>query len=177
MTMLPGGPVDAFLTVISKQDTRKYRDEPIPDEVVQRILQAGRVSGNAMNHQHRRFVVLEPATRKRASRFVTRPPNLEGSSLAIAIIVTEGTWDAFDAGRAAQNMMLAAWAEGVASCPNAMADQEGMNELLGATGSERAVTVISFGYPISRRTPESRSESEWLERLDRIGLDEITSKV
>mgnify|MGYP001056534062 CR=1 FL=1 len=169
--------MDAFLTIVSKQDTRRYSDAEIPEEVTRRILEAARVSGNAMNRQNRRFVVLEPETRKRASQFITRPTNLEGAAFAVAIIATDGAWDAFDAGRAAQNMMLAAWAEGVASCPNAMADQDAMNELLGAEAPERVVTVVSFGYPSSGRTPDSRSESEWLERLDRVGLGEITTTV
>ena len=37
--------VDTFLGIASKRDTRRYADRPVPEEVVQRILEAGRVSG------------------------------------------------------------------------------------------------------------------------------------
>ena len=43
--------VDAFLAIASKRDTRRYADRPVPEEVVQRVLQAGRVAGSARNRQ------------------------------------------------------------------------------------------------------------------------------
>jgi nitroreductase len=39
-------PVDTFLAIASKGDTRRYADRPIPDETIQRILDAGRLAGS-----------------------------------------------------------------------------------------------------------------------------------
>lgn len=169
--------MNAFLTIASKRDTRRYRDEEIPEEVIRRILEAGRVSGNAMNRQQRRFVVLKPETRERAAAMVTRPSNLRGSRLTIAVVAADGQFADFDAGRASQNMMLAAWADGVASCPNAIADQAGIDGLLGVGESERVVTILSFGYPASGLSPDSRPAPEWLRRADRVPLDAVTTTV
>jgi nitroreductase len=43
--------MDTFLAIASKRDQRKYADREIPEEVVRRILEAGRIAGSAGNKQ------------------------------------------------------------------------------------------------------------------------------
>jgi nitroreductase len=83
----------------------------------------------------------------------------------------------FDAGRAAQNMMLAAWNHGIGACPNGIADGEAIEGALGLAEGEHPVTVLSFGYPARPRDPERHSPEEWLARADRKPLDEIVKRV
>jgi len=129
-----------------------------------------------MNRQAHRFVVLD-TVRERAADCVTRSSNLLRCQSAVAIVVREGTFADFDAGRLAQSMMLAAWNDGVASCPNAIADQHALAELIGLAEDERIAIIVSFGYPVNRRDPERRSADEWLARAERVGLDELVSSV
>jgi nitroreductase len=122
--------------------------------VLRRILEAGRIAGSAVNKQPWRFLVLGPETRERVAEAVYTPANLRGAATAIAIVVTGAR--GFDAGRAAQNMMLAAWNEGVTSCPNGMPDAGKASDLLSLTGDEQVLNVLSLGYPARSRDPESR---------------------
>jgi nitroreductase len=169
--------VDTFLTIASKRDLRSYRSAPVPSETLQRVLAAGQVCGNAMNRQQRRFVVLSDATRERAAAMVTRPSNLQRATAAVAIVSQgDGQWASFDAGRIAQNMMLAAWNDGVGSCPNAIARREELSALLGLGEGEDVAILLSFGFPPGRRDPSSRSAEEWLRRADRAPLTEVTSE-
>ncbi|MQA76535.1 MAG: hypothetical protein GEU88_19805 [Solirubrobacterales bacterium] len=170
------GQMDAFVAIASKRDTRTYGDDPIPPEVATRILEAGRVSGNAMNRQERRFVVLE-AAREPAAAGVTRPGNLRGATFAVVVVTGAGSFAEFDAGRVAQSMMLAAWNEGVASCPNAIADHSIFGELLDLGDDERIAIVISFGYPVSRSDVEARSADDWLAAADRKPLSSVVQVV
>lgn len=167
--------MDTYLTVVSKRDLRSYAPEPLPDELIERILQAGRISGNAMNRQQRRFVVLSGPTREQGASLVTRPSNLERCSAAIAIVGKSSSWAGFDAGRAAQSMMLAAWSEGVGSCPNALRDRAAMCDLLGVAGDEGVFVVISFGYPAKPRDPETRQVHDWVAEADREPLAKLVS--
>jgi nitroreductase len=65
--------VDTYLAVASKRDWRSYADRPVPPEVERRILDAGRVSGSAMNRQPWVFVVVEsPEAKERLHRPSTR---------------------------------------------------------------------------------------------------------
>jgi len=48
--------MDTFLAIASKRDQREYADREIPEEVVRRILDAGRIAGSAKNRQPWRFM-------------------------------------------------------------------------------------------------------------------------
>jgi nitroreductase len=166
--------VDAYLAVASKREVRTYADRPLPPQVVRRILEAGRVAGSSQNRQARRFVVLE-RVRDEASRCVFVPANVSGAALAVAI-VTGGRGPAgFDAGRATQNMMLAAWNDGVGSCPNGIADGDELARLLRVEGPERVASILSFGYPAREADPARRTAEEWIAAADRRPFDEIVT--
>jgi len=167
--------MDTFLTIVSKRDQREYADREIPAEVERRILEAGRIAGSAMNRQPWRFVVLEsPEVRERVAETVYAAANILGSKLAVAIVVQGNP--GFDAGRAAQNMMLAAWNDGVTSCPNGMPDASLTGEVLGLGEDEHVINVISFGYPAKGRNPEKRPTEEWLSRAKRKPFDEVVER-
>jgi nitroreductase len=159
--------VDAYTAIASKRDERRYAERPIPDEVVTRILDAGRLSGNSQNRQDWEFVVV--SDRDALSETVWAPENVSTAALAVAIICPR----ALDAGRAAQNMMLAAWGDGVVSCPNGVRDAEAAASLVGG----QPAIVLSFGYPATPRDPESRSAEEWSARANRKPLDEVVRRV
>jgi nitroreductase len=168
--------MDTFTAIASKRDARSYAADPIPGPTVERILQAGRVSGSAKNRQERRFVVLE-TTREQASAAVTRPSNLQRATLAIAIVTSDdSSWTGFDVGRASQNMMLAAWNDGVTSCPNAIADQDLLHGPLGLGEGERVAVILSFGQNAGR-DPEAKSAEAWVEGADREPLDDLVTRV
>jgi nitroreductase len=169
--------VDAFLAVASKREVRRYADRPIPPEVERRILEAGRVSGSSRNRQPWRFVVLSDREAiERAAEAVWAADNVLGAALVIGLIVRGKGPVSFDAGRAAQNMMLAAWNEGVGSCPNGIADAAAMGEALGLTDDDHFAVVLSFGYPARPIDPGSRSPEDWIERADRRPLEELVER-
>jgi nitroreductase len=163
--------MDAFLAVVSKRDVRRYDSRPLPEDAVRRILEAGRVTGSARNRQNRRFVVL--SDREAAAATVHQPENVRGAALAVAIVVGGKGPIGFDAGRAAQNMMLVAWNEGIGSCPNGPADGERLNALAGVREGEEVVNVLSFGYPDTSRDPARRSTEDWIARADRKSFEEV----
>ena len=162
--------MDAFLAIASKRDQRAYADRPVPDDVVRRILDAGRLSGSSKNTQPWRFAVADtPDALERLAAVVYEPRNVRGAPLAIAVLGKRN----FDTGRAAQNMMLAAWNDGVASCPNGVADADAAAALLGG----EAAIVLSLGYPARPRHPERRSAAEWSARANRRALGELVTRI
>lgn len=147
-----------YEAIVSKRDTRAYDDRPIPDDVLHRILQAGRMAGSAKALEPVRFVVLrDRARREELARCGDFTPHLVAAPVVIALVLEPemGVVGAplthfrgpFDAGRAAQNMMVAAWAEGVASCPASMHHEEEATRVLGVPGGYRVANTIAFGYP------------------------------
>ena len=164
--------MDAFLAIASKRDTRRFADRPIPDDVTRRILDAGRLAGSARNAQPWRLLVVENRERlKRLATAVYVPDNVRGARLVVAIAGERP----FDLGRCAQNMLLAAWNEGVASCPNGIADAEAAKEALGL--DEPPAIVLTFGYPARHPGAESRSAEEWSARAERRTLDDVVTRL
>ena len=168
--------MDTYLAIASKRDVRQYAERPIPEEVVTRILDAGRLAGSAVNRQNWLFVVVANSeARERVAQAVYAPPNVLGAALVVA--VTGAGLSRFDAARASQNMMLAAWNDGVASCPNGLADADAARTALGLGADEEVAIVLSFGYPARPRDPESRSAEEWSARAKRKPLDEVVRRI
>ena len=171
--------MNAYLAVASKREVREYADRPIEPAAERRILDAGRVAGSSKNRQARRFVVVrDDAVREEVASSVYDGDTVRGAALVVAIVVGPKGPTAFDAGRAAQNMMLAASNDGIGSCPNGVADAERLRAALGHGEDERVVTVLAFGYPQRpRRDPESQPAEVWVERADRRPFEEIVSEL
>jgi nitroreductase len=162
--------VDAYLAIASKRDERAYADTPIPDDVVTRILDCGRLSGSSQNRQKWEFVVVSGAAQQSLSELVYAPENVRTAALVVAIV---GEAFPFDAGRCAQQMMLGAWNEGVVSCPNGTRDREAAAALLGG----EVKMILSFGYPARPHDAGKRSAEEWSAKANRKSLDELVRRL
>ena len=74
-------------------------------------------------------------------------------------------------------MMLAAWNDGVVSCPNGIADTEKLQEALHVTEDDPVAIILTFGYPAKIRDPLSRTREDWSARADRKPLDELVERI
>ena len=150
---------DTYRTIITKRDTRSFTEQAVPDEAVRRILQAGRMAGSSKNVQPCRFVVIDdPAQKEAIAKCGDFAAWIPSTPLLIAVALTDaGTRNEFDAGRAAQNMMVAAWAEEIGSCPVSMHHADCARETLGLPEAWRVPIVLAFGY--RAKTPKSVPEA------------------
>jgi nitroreductase len=161
--------VDTFLTIASRREVRRYAERPLPGDVVHRILDAGRLSGSSKNKQLWEFVVVRD--REALADAVHAPENVQNAQLVVAIA---GDASPFDIGRAAQNMLLAAWNEGVGASPNGVKDPDRAAEV---AGGGPVKMVLTFGYPETPRDPQSRTAEDWSARAKRKPFDEVVREV
>ena len=166
--------MDTFLAIASRREVRDYDARALPPEVEERILDAGRLSGSGKNRQPWRFDVVRGEL---LAGDVYEPDNLRGAPFVVAIVIRGKGPTTFDAGRAAQNMLLAAWNEGVGGSPNGIADEQRARAALRLDEEERIAIVLSFGYPARPRDPESRSAAEWSARANRRPLEEVVRRL
>jgi nitroreductase len=147
--------VEAYEAIIGKRDRREFDERTMPDDVLRRILQAGRMAGSSGNKQPIRLIVLQDRENIRRLGAASRTGQvLERAPLGVVILLQKGARD-FDVGRVAQNMMVAAWAEGVASCPVGYEDPERCRPLLGVPDDFDVSMAVAFGYPASNPTPRA----------------------
>lgn len=165
--------MDTWLAVASRREVREYADRELPEEVVRRILDAGRLAGSARNRQPWRFLIVEdPDARARLAEAVYEPANVRGAKLVVAILAKAS----LDTGRAMQNMLLVAWNEGVGSCPNGIADADAAREALGLGEEDELAIVLTFGWPARAVDPSRRTPDEWSARANRKPLDELVDR-
>jgi nitroreductase len=155
--------VDTWLAIASRREVRDYAPTPLPDDVVHRILDAGRLSGSSQNKQQWEFVVVRDKEALAATVYMAS--NVLGATLVVAIVGARQ----FDIGRVAQNMMLAAWNDGVGACPNGIRDADEAERIVGAPVG----IVLTFGYPARPRNPEAHTADEWSARAKRKPFDEV----
>ncbi len=169
--------MDTYLAVASKRDWRSYADRPVPPEIERRILDAGRVAGSAMNRQPWVFLVVKTAeVKERLAETVYAHDNVRTAPLVIAI-ATERGGALLDVGRALQNMFLAAWNDGVVSCPNGMPEPQATAGVLGLEDGLVPVNIPSFGYPKRTLDPGSKTPEEWSGEANRRRLEEIVRRI
>ncbi|GAB4464833.1 MAG: nitroreductase [Anaerolineales bacterium] len=140
--------LDAIRT---KRAVRKFKDEPLPEEVVRTILNAGRRSQSSKNEQAWQFIAIrDKSVLKALSECGTWAGHLAGAALGVAILTPDPTakfQTMFDAGQAAAFMQLAAWELGVGSVPASIYEFEKAREILGFPPEWHLRIALSFGYP------------------------------
>ncbi len=146
--------METWKAIDSIRVVRAFADKPIEDHQLYRILDAGRRAGSSKNLQRWDFIVIR--SRERLKRLVdvgnfAQP--VAGASLSIALVTPDPrAKDAplsivFDLGRAAQNMVLAAWELGIGSVPTTVYNHQLARELLGFPEDHHCEYLLSFGYP------------------------------
>ncbi|HLF28802.1 MAG TPA: nitroreductase family protein [Anaerolineae bacterium] len=169
--------MDAYKTIITLRAVRRFQATPIPPDALHRILQAGRMSGSSKNTQPWTFVVIHTAETLRAlSRCGNFASHLVNAPLGIAIVFDPQFYRGeFDSGRAAQNMMLAAWGDGIGACIASMHREDEAKAVLGAPQELRLEHVLSFGYPLAQpaTTIEGQPREKVLKSVGRKSMADI----
>jgi nitroreductase len=143
--------MDAFDAIKSMLAVRSYQDKPIADAVVMRIVEAGRLTGSSRNRQEWDFVVVRsPETLKQLGALASTGKYIADAPLAIAVVVPENATGYIDGARAVQDMMLAAWDEGIGSVWVGNTNKPEIKELLGVPSNLMVLTVVPFGYPAEK---------------------------
>lgn len=159
-----------YEAIVSKRDLRMYTDQAIPDDVMQRILQAGRMAGSAKNIEANRLIVVTDQAVQDALAGAGDFASWIGSSAAVIGFASPvDQLRLFDVGRQAQNMMIAAHAEGVGTCPVTLGHADKARAAVGLPDDWVMPMVITLGYPVANH-PDSPL------KRPRVALDELVRR-
>jgi nitroreductase len=157
---------EAVRTVLA---VREYQDRELPEDVVLRIVEAGRLTASGSNRQPWHFVVVrDRADIQELGSLVRTGPFIAQAPLAVVVAYEKGSRIGIsDASRAIQSMILTAWADGVASRWAGFGGLEGVRRKVELPESYDVLAVIPFGYPrraigkgIKNRKPLAEVASE-----------------
>lgn len=143
---------DRISFLLSLRAVREFRDDPVPREVVDDVLEVARMSGSASNKQPWELVVIrDRATLEALAGVEGYADHLAGAVLGIVPVMAgerEGQ-ESYDEGRLCERIMLAAHAHGVGSSIGWFVGDgvPAVKELLGIPQERRVRSAISLGYP------------------------------
>jgi nitroreductase len=139
--------MDTWTAIDSIRVVRRFEDRPLEPDHLRRILDAARRTGSSKNEQDWAFIVVRD--RAHLTELAAVGPfagHLAGAAVAIALVAPRAD-DAWDLGRAAQDMILAAWELGIGSVPATVYEPELASVLLGLPDAWTCPYLLSFGYP------------------------------
>ena len=154
-------PLSLVDVILSRRSIRKYLDKPIPEDVTNQILEAGRQAPSAGNRQPWRFIVITDQRIKEALSHGKYNTFLKEAPVAIVACGYTGTeqsrkWSTVDTSIAVENMVLAAWSLGVGSCWIGDFVESEVKKLLGIPDDYGVVTLLSLGYPAETKAARPR---------------------
>lgn len=156
--------MDVLEAIRGKRAIRQFTDQPLPEEAVRTILDAGRRAQSSKNSQRWQFAaVRNKETLAKLAQCGDFAGHLAGAALGV-VLVTPGPeagsveWMMFDLGQAAAYMQLAAWDLGIGSCIATIYQPDQARAILGVPAEYRCDVAISFGYPAAnemQRPPQA----------------------
>src|SRR2546426_9664843 len=140
--------METYKTILTKLDVRQFAPKKVPAEVKLKVLEAARASGTGNNRQEWRFILVqEKEMLKRLAEDSTSGGWVAGANFAV-VVLSDPTlgFHLIDAGRAVQNMELAAWNQGVISGIYTGVKDEKMRKDFAIPAGLKPVAGVGVGY-------------------------------
>ncbi|KPK63277.1 nitroreductase [candidate division WOR_3 bacterium SM23_42] len=159
-----------FYEIIKKRKSvRKYKSDPIPEDVLNRILDAGRMAPSAKNYQPWHFIVVrDPEMKKKVAEACRNQPFMAEAGVIICGCALEkiawgrmgnymASWP-HDLTIALDHIILAATNEGLGTCWIGAFDEKMVKDVLGIPDDVRVVALTPVGYPAEEARERGRLE-------------------
>ena len=143
--------MDVFTAIKNRRSIRAYHSKPVPEEVLMRILEAGRLAPSEGNIQPWHFVVVRDAKkREELSKGRLFAGFLRESPVVIVGCGDQQAsprWHVVDVAIAMQNMVLTAKSEGLGTCWIGDFNEEKVKMLLKIPDKMKIIALLSLGFP------------------------------
>jgi nitroreductase len=168
--------VETWDALRARRNVRQFTDEPVPDEALDQILEAGRRAPSASNWQPWDFVVVtDRAQLAQLAKVWQFAKHVAGAAAAIAIVAPVPEDDRqsallqYDLGQATFAMTVAAADLGIGTGHAAASDQDQARAVLGFPEGRFLAYVLAVGYPADKPLAV-------IKRLNRRPFDEVVHR-
>jgi nitroreductase len=170
--------MNVYEAATKRRSIRRFQDKPVPYEVLEKCVDAGRLAPSGRNQQVCEFIIVNdeellPEMFDNIGGSVKMPPEKggplpENTPKAYFVIVINKLVEQdanrrritlYDIGMAAENIILTAFEEGLGCCPIMMFKEEGIKNVLGIPEDYDVGLVIVTGYPEETSVAEVATDS------------------
>jgi nitroreductase len=158
--------------IITRRTIRQFKPQPVPKEILENLVNAGRLAPSGANLQPLEFIVIDDAAITRQvfpclkwAAYIAPKGNPSHGKEPIAyvvILVNKGIRSQgyeWDVGAAMENMILTAWGEGIGSCWLLSIDRDRLRKILSVPDNYRIDSVLALGYPAEESVVEKLVDS------------------
>jgi nitroreductase len=155
-------PKEVLHLMKDRRSIRKFKPDPVEDEKIEQILEAGRWTQSASNRQPWRFIVIKNkdtiSDLQKAAKFggfVSQAP------LVIAIIADKKrspNWYLHDTSMVAHQICLMAWSLDLGTCWIGSMDRDKAAIVLELDKNEHVTTILPIGYFYKKPSPTTRKD-------------------
>ncbi|HOK47272.1 MAG TPA: nitroreductase family protein, partial [Bryobacteraceae bacterium] len=165
--------MDIFCAMTQRRSIRRFHPEPIPDVLLNRVLEAAQWAPSAGNRQAFEIVLVRDRVRRTALARASLEQWFIAEAPVVLVFVAAPRHNRSRYGRrgaelyavqdatiACAHAHLAAAALGLGSCWIGAFDEEAVAKLIGAEHDERPVAILPIGRPAEDPPPTSRRALE-----------------
>jgi nitroreductase len=164
--------METWDAITARRNVREYKPEPVSDEDLNRIAEAGWRAPSASNRQPWDFVIVTDKDQLQELSTVWRGAgHIAGAAAAIALVIPEPpderrrVTDQYDVGQATMAIMLAATDLGIGTGHSSVGEQDKARAILGVPEGYEVAYMLGVGYPADRplkpiRKPNRRPFNE-----------------
>lgn len=159
--------MEVIETIKSRVSVRKYTEKMIPKEILEDIVDCGRLAPTGYNRQPWAFVVVvDKDIKDKIAEVATFGRFIREAGACIAVFCEKDAETALeDASAATENMIIAAQSYGLGTCwvnSYKKAHSEAVKKMLNCPDTMELMTLIAVGYPAERTTRPKKSLNEVL---------------
>ncbi|MBW0012990.1 nitroreductase family protein [Mycobacterium sp.] len=168
--------METWDAIRARRNVRQYRPDPIPEDDLNRIAEAGWRAPSAKNRQPWDFVIVTDRSQLQELSTVWRGAgHIASAPAAIALVVPVPpddrrlVTDTYDIGQATMAMMIAATDLGIGTGHSSVGDQDKARAILAVPDDHQVAFLLGIGYPADRpltpiRRPNRRPFTEVVHR-------------
>ncbi|MDW8033454.1 MAG: nitroreductase family protein [Nitrososphaerota archaeon] len=154
--------MNVFEVIEKRRSIRKYLEKNVEKDKILRILEAARLAPSAANRQPWDFIVVtDPEVKKKLGAAYPRDWFVNAPIIIIACATPAKAWTRrdgeeywkVDVAIAMENLVLAAWEEGLGTCWIGAFDEQEVKKVLGIPQEVRVVAMTPLGYPAEDKGP------------------------
>lgn len=152
-------------SIRNRRSIRAYRDVQVPQQSLNKVLEAARLAPSANNRQDLKLIVVtEKRTRQLLGEACGGQRFVGEAGVVIVACATEPSrkWHMVDTAIAVDHMTLAAHAEGLGTCWIGAFDEQKLKAILGIPADRKVVVVLPVGVPATEGAPRPRKALEEL---------------
>ena len=169
--------MEVIEAIVSRRSVREFTDKEVADDLIVKILEAGRWAPSGLNNQAWRFIVIRDAGVKEELSGLTHYGVIIKNAPVLIAVFLDGcemydrTKDIQSIGACIQNMLLAIHSLGLGGVwlGEILKRKEDVNKALGAPDSYELMAVVAMGHPVRKHRSSERKDLKDIVFRERFG--------